>query len=329
MLPQLRQIAGRIGNTPIYELSDRQLNLFVKLEYFNYTGSIKDRPAFNIMQEAIAAGKINRNSIVVESSSGNFAISLATICAKLNIKFIAVIDPNISKTYEQLLNIICFKVIKVTRPDVTGGYLLTRLEMVRSLVNSNPDIYWTNQYENPGNYLSYYNGLGNEINDYFSQLDYLFVGVSTGGTITGLSLKLKEKFPNSKIIAVDVKGSIVFGGQPSKRYVSGIGASITSPVLDKACIDEVIYVSQPEILDGCERLLKDHMVFGGASTGAVYSAIKKYFEGMHLAAKPNVAFLCTDKGSGYLDSIYSEQWKNWLLNKLQNNVVSEDYALST
>lgn len=327
LLQELKEISRYIGNTPCYAIADDRINLFVKLEYYNYTGSIKDRPAYNIILNAVNSGKITRNTTVVESSSGNFAIALATICSKLGIKFIAVIDPNINKNYERLLNLLCHRVVKVSKPDETGGYLLTRLETVKAICRDNPDIFWTNQYGNPDNYMSYYKGLGQELCDSMERIDYAFIGVSTGGTITGLSMKLKERFPMIRIVAVDVEGSIIFGGQPQKRYISGIGASITSPMLQNALIDEVVYVSQPAIVAGCEALLTEHVVFGGASTGASYMAIQQYFNTRALNYRPNVVFLCTDKGSGYLENVYSPEWKTWLMEKLQQNILSEDYAI--
>jgi len=313
----LNNIFNYVGNTPLYQLQCDNINLFAKLEYFNFTGSIKDRPAFQIIFDALSNGQITTNSTVIESSSGNFAVALATICSCIKIKFIAVIDPNISSSYENILKLIAYKVIKVDKLDETGGYLLTRIDTVKSICRDDPGMFWTNQYENPNNYLSYYNGLGLEICNSFETLDYAFIGVSTGGTITGISIRLKERFPNIKVIAVDVEGSVIFGGKAKKRFISGIGASITSPLLKKALIDQVMYVTHQDIIEGCEVLLHDHMIFAGGSTGAVYSAITKYFADKNTVTnKPNVIFLCTDKGNAYLDSIYSTEWNKNLSDRL-------------
>lgn len=293
------------------------ISLHVKLEYYNYTGSIKDRPAFNIIYQAIRNGEINKDTIVIESSSGNFALALATICARLGIKFIAVVDPVINKNNERLLNLICHEVIKVSEVDHTGGYLLTRLAVIEKMCRETPGIYWPNQYKNPNNYLSYYHGLGNEVCEHFDRLDYAFIGVSSGGTITGLSMRLKEQFPSIKIIAVDVVGSIIFGGKPQKRYLSGIGASLSSPVLKDALIDDIIHVSQFEIIDGCNELLTSHHLLTGASTGAAYFAVKEYFKRNQQTFEPKVLFLCTDRGNGYLDNVYDPEWKKWLRTKTQ------------
>lgn len=305
-------ISHLIGNTPIRVLPHNSIRLHTKLEYTNFSGSIKDRPAYHILWNAINNGEITPETIVAESSSGNFAVSLAMLCARIGLRFIAVIDPNVSKDYEKLLRLISYRVIKVTQVDETGGYLLTRLEVVKTLCNSGEKVFWPNQYQNPGNFLSYYNSLGNEIIREFETLDYLFVGVSTGGTITGLSKRLKEHYVNIKVIGVDITGSIVFGGPPRKRYISGIGASIRSALIEEARIDDVVMVSQMDAVTGCRRLLSEHMLFTGASTGAVYTAIDRYFQDRHFTEKPNVVFICADKGYAYLDTIYDKSWNEWL-----------------
>ena len=308
MLEKLSGLSALIGHTPLARLKLSGMDLFAKLEYNNFSGSIKDRAAYNMIYEAIKAGKITEDTIIVESSSGNFAIALASLCRSIQLKFVAVVDPNVNKSSQSLLELLCHQVIKVTDRDATGGYLLTRLEAVKEFCRQKSNAFWPNQYENHNNYLSYYHGLGQEICDSFSDLDYAFIGVSTGGTITGLSLKLKEKFPGVRIIGVDVEGSVVFGGKPRKRFISGIGASITSPVLDKARIDEVMYISQLDIVQGCHELLAEQMIFGGASAGAVYVAIKKYFNAYRAPNTPKVVFLCPDKGNAYVDTIYDHEW---------------------
>lgn len=323
MIKVLDSIARFIGNTPTYDICCDKYDLFVKLEYYNYSGSIKDRPALNILRNAIQQKKIEKGSAIVESSSGNFAIALASICARLSLRFIAVIDPVINSHYERLLNVLCHEVVKVSERDETGGYLLTRLKTVKSILSKDSNIFWTNQYENRDNYLAYFDGLGAEIGLQIPHLDYAFIGVSTGGTITGLSRRLKEIYPNIRIIAVDIVGSVIFGGKPAKRYISGIGASIVSPVLQMAKIDEVVYVSQAEVLDGCHALLQKYSLFGGASTGAVYSAVQTYFSGKEQRRKPKVLFLCTDKGTGYLDTVYDNEWNDWL-RKISENIKSSE-----
>lgn len=315
MLAQLNSIAHLIGNTPLRKLNMEGYNLFAKLEYNNYSGSIKDRASFNIIRNALQNGDINKDTLIVESSSGNFAISLASICKVLGLKFIPVIDPNINQGYESLLRLLCNRVTKVSKPDATNGYLLTRIETVKEMCVQEENVFWTNQYENVYNYQGYYQ-LGKEIERDFDELDYVFVAVSSAGTVTGLSQILKMSFPKVKIVAVDVVGSVIFGGAPGKRFISGLGASKVPPLLPHAIIDEVIYVSQSDIIESCHQLLNEQMIFAGASTGAVYHAIKKYFSQKTISRRYNVLFFCADKGSAYMENVYNAEWVESVKKKL-------------
>ena len=257
MIDKLNEIKPYIGNTPLQKCHFQGLDFYAKLEYFNFSGSVKDRAAYNILYNALTEGKINSKSVIIESSSGNLAIALSLLCRKLGLSFIAVIDKNTNSTYENLLKIMATKVIKVQKPDSTGGYLFSRIKMVKQLCSKSHNMFWTNQYENPDNYLAYYNTLGSEICDAFTKLDYVFVSVSSGGTITGISLRLKEKFENVKIIAVDVEGSLIFQSVPSQRYISGIGSSMRPSIIDKAVIDDVVHVSQKNMSYAAHDLLRE------------------------------------------------------------------------
>jgi N-(2-amino-2-carboxyethyl)-L-glutamate synthase len=305
---RLSGIKSFIGNTPLKQLEDEKTNLFVKLEYTNYSGSIKDRAVFNILSNAISKGLVNEKTTIVESSSGNFAISLALMCRTLGLKSIVVIDPNINVDYEKALNVLADKVVKVQQRDETGGFLLTRLQTVEEICTTKKNVYWTNQYENPFNFLAYHNGLAVEICDAMPVLDYAFIGVSTCGTIAGISKRLKEHYNSVRIVAVDIEGSIIFGNEPRKRHISGLGSSKVPPLLSQADIDDVVMVSEAHIVKGSRMLLRDHAIFGGASAGAMYYAARHYFNETPLSYKPSCLFLCPDKGHAYLDNIYNADW---------------------
>ena len=314
------EIGKLIGNTKLFKLDIRYCNLYAKLEFQNPFGSIKDRPAFYILNNAIKKEWITQNSVVIESTSGNFGIALAFICKTIGIKFISVIDPNISISKERLLNLICDRVIKVNTKDITGGYLLNRIETVKKFILETPYSYNPNQYENEDNFLSHYFGLADELCNNLKQIDYLFISVSSGGTIIGLSTRLKERFPNIYIVAIDVEGSVIFTNLPKARVISGIGASIRSPLMDKALIDEIVILSQAEIVIGCNELLHVHSVFAGASSGAAYMAGKKVMKREN-NKNANAIFICPDHGSSYIDSIYSTEW-------VKKNIGRQDYEIS-
>lgn len=307
MISKINGIRHLIGNTPLKKLYLNGINASTKLEYNNFSGSIKDRAAFNILYEGIKDGILHENSYVVESSSGNFAIALMSMCQKLGLKFTAVVDPNINKGYESLLKLGC-DVQMVNEMDYTGGYLLNRIERVKQICEKDSRAFWPNQYANPNNYLGYYHSLGNEICESFDKLDYIFIAVSSGGTITGTAKRVKEKFPHIKVVAVDIEGSVVFGAAPKKRYVSGLGASKVPAILDRSLIDDVVHVTHMELIRGCRELLKEQSVFAGASSGASYFALKNYKKYDHPA--PNALFLCTDKGYTYMDTVYDDMWVN-------------------
>jgi 2,3-diaminopropionate biosynthesis protein SbnA len=230
----LNCILDNLGNTPMVKISLKELgsiNLYIKLEFCNPTGSVKDRAAAYLIDKLLKEGIINSDTTLIESSSGNFGIALAAYCKKKGLKFCCVIDPNISVINQAIIENLCGSVIKVTEPTSSGGYLLNRIKKVNELISIIPNSYWVNQYGNLYNAEAYYCTLGSEICEHFSELDYIFIGVSSGGTITGISQRVKEKFPKIKIIAVDMEGSVIFGGNPKKRHIPGMGSDMVPDIL--------------------------------------------------------------------------------------------------
>jgi len=320
MLDKLQKLESMIGHTPMVKLDHPKINLYAKLEYHNLMNSVKARAAYFILKSAIERGEVTEGSTIIESSSGNFAIALATLCKHVGIHFIPVIDPNINSSYENLLRAVSHEVAKVTERDETGGYLLTRLAKVKELQATIPDAYWTNQYNNPDNFQAHYQGIGAEFAQDFEQLDYVFIGVSTGGTIAGISHRVKEAFPNVKVIAVDSQGSVIFGDKPRKRYIPGIGASIVPGMVTRALIDEVVHVPETKTVQGCHELFTQHALFAGGSSGTSYYAIQEYFKDKEFETPPTVAFICPDNGQAYTSTVYNPQWVEWLQ---QQNVEDE------
>ncbi|MCW3467117.1 pyridoxal-phosphate dependent enzyme [Chitinophaga nivalis] len=316
MLEELSKLSAFIGNTPLIRLNNEKNNLFAKLEYNNFSGSSKDRAAYSIIYHGIKSGAINEQTTIIASSSGNFAIAAASICRRLNIKFIPVIDPNINHSYELLLNMLAYKVVKVTERDYTGGYLLTRIDTVNSLHASTENSFIADQYADPNNFKGYYN-LSKEVLQVFDRLDYIFIAVSSSGAITGISKSIKQERPDVKIVGVDVEGSVIFNQPPMKRFISGIGASKVPPIIEHAIIDDVVIVSQADIIKGSFELLHDQAIFAGASSGAVYLAAKNYSFPDELEGNANSLLIFPDKGHTYLDTIYNKEWGIQLSQKLQ------------
>lgn len=305
LIAGLNKLKPLIGNTPLHRLEEEGFEAYAKLEYMQFCGSIKDRPAFNILWHAVEKGEINEHTTVIESTSGNFGIAVAAICKKIGIKFIAVIDPNVTAEKERILRLFAHQVIKVTERDETGGFLLNRLHVVRNYLADNPNAYHPNQYGNVNNCLAYYGGLGPEIRQQLEFVDFAFVSVSSAGTVTGLSKRLKEDYPNIQVVAVDVEGSTVFQPIAGRRNFSGIGASKRSEFIENADIDEVMILSEDQIVEGCNQLLEKHLIFAGASSGAAYyattSTLRKYRNSKGI-------FICPDRGNAYAETVYNPKW---------------------
>src|SRR6266705_990797 len=276
LVTRLEQLRKTLRPTPHVPLAVEHMNLFAKLEYVNPVGSIKDRPAYWILKRAAERGEICAETTVIESSSGNFASALAAFTRLVGLRFIPVIDPNISSTYESFLRRLCPTVVKVEERDDTGGFLKTRLNMVKHLCSSIPDAFWTNQYGNPDAVDAHYHLTAGEICADFDSLDYVFIGVSTGGTIGGMSRRLKERYPKVRIIAVDTEGSVIFGDSPRKRHIPGVGSSIVPPLVSEALIDDVVLIPERETVAACRELLVTHGLFAGGSSGTAFAAVKRY-----------------------------------------------------
>jgi len=308
LVTRLEMLRNTLRPTPHVPLAMKGMDLFAKLEYVNPIGSIKDRAAYWILKRAAERGDIGDETTVIESSSGNFAAALAAFTHLVGLRFIPVIDPNISTAYESFLRRICPTVVKVEDRDDTGGFLKTRLEKVKELCAAVPNAYWTNQYGNPDAADAHYELTAAEICADFDALDYVFIGVSTGGTIAGVSRRLKESYPGVHIIAVDTEGSAIFGGPPRKRHIPGIGSSIVPPLLSYAQIDDVVLIPERETAAACRDLLMNHGLFVGGSSGSSFAAINRYRAQMPSSQHPTVLFLCPDRGTPYLDTVFDASW---------------------
>jgi N-(2-amino-2-carboxyethyl)-L-glutamate synthase len=305
---RLKMLRNTLRPTPHVPLAMEGMNLFAKLEYVNPVGSIKDRAAYWILKRAAERGEIGDETTVIESSSGNFAAALAAFTHLVGLRFIPVIDPNISGAYESFLRRLCPTVVKVEKRDDTGGFLKTRLQMVKHLCATTANAYWTNQYGNVDAVEAHYELTAGEICADFESLDAVFIGVSTAGTIAGVSRRLKERYPKVRIIAVDTEGSVIFGSPPRKRHIPGVGSSIVPQLLSHARVDDVVWISERDTVEACRELLTTHGLFVGGSSGTAFAAIKRYASRMAGAKRPTVLFLCADRGTAYLDTVFDPTW---------------------
>ncbi len=299
-----------VGNTPIVAL--RRLfrepgrEVLAKLELMNPGGSMKDRSARYIVAAGLAEGSIRPQSTLVESSSGNFGIALAMAARVNDLRFVCVIDPKTTSANVAILHRLGAAVEMVTEPDDSGGYLHTRLARVNEIVARTPDAVWINQYANDRNWQAYYHGTGAEIT---AQLvrppEYLIAPVSTTGCILGCARRLRERFPDIRVIAVDAVGSVIFGGSPGTREIPGIGSSRVPELCCPGEIDDVVYVDDVEAAQGCRDLLSAEGIFAGGSTGAVVAALRKL---MPALPPSRVVAIFPDRGDRYLDVVYDDDW---------------------
>lgn len=314
LIDRIRRLRAGFAATPLITLADDEYDIVAKLEFCNPTGSTKDRSALWILEQAIVRGEITPGTTVIESSSGNFALALAFYCRMLGLPFVPVIDPNCNEATEAQLRLLCPRVEKVSTRDAAGGYLRTRLARVQELLAELGRAYWPNQYANPDARDAHYRFTAAELIAEAGPLDYLFVGVGTGGTIAGLSHRVKEAHPRCTVVAVDTEGSVIFGGPAKKRRIPGIGSSIVPPLCEQALIDEVEIVSEVRAVEGCRALVAKYGLFAGGSTGSIYAGIQDHFArnppGGH---RPRVAFIAADRGHAYAHTIYNADWFRQLL----------------
>lgn len=300
-----------IGDTPVVRLELPNLprtHIQAHLEFTNPTGSVKDRAAAFIIDRLLSTGRLKRGSRLIESSSGNFGIALAAYAHYRGLRFCCVIDPRINPANEAILRSSRAELIKVTEPDDAGGFLKTRLAKIQEILAREPDTYWVNQYANPLNAEAYYSTLAEEICAAAPRLDYVFLGVSSGGTISGVSRRVKELRPRAQVIAVDSVGSVIFGNAPRPRFIPGIGSSIRPAILETAKLDQVVLVDEATTVRTCHELYSEHGIFAGGSSGSVLAAVKRHFTAHAPVDDIVVSTIFADRGERYLDTIYNPSW---------------------
>jgi len=285
--------------------------LFLKLEGLNAAGSIKFKAAKFLLDGLEQSKQIERGkSIIIESSSGNLAIALSLICKERGYEFVCVVDPNILPEKENILRLYGAKLIKVTKKDASGGYLETRINTIKDLMEKDSRYVWTNQYQNKNNIKAHYFETAQEIFDEFKAVDYLFVGAGTTGTLMGCAQYCKEHSPHTKVIAVDVIGSVTFGGAPGPRYIPGIGASRRPELVDPSQVSEVVFVNEVDTIKMCRHLLKTYGLFVGGSTGSVVHAVQAYVNSNKIKPAATIVTISPDFGHPYAETIFNDEWVN-------------------
>ena len=275
-----------IGNTPLVQLNtltkDLPAKIAVKLEFFNPGNSVKDRIAAAMIEAAEKAGKINKQTIIVEPTSGNTGIGLAMVCAAKGYKLVITMPESMSQERKMLLRAYGAELILTPAAEGMGGAIAKAQE----LAASNPDVYFVpQQFENPANPEVHRQTTGEEIwRDTDGKVDIFVAGVGTGGTVTGVGETLKAKNPNIQIYAVEPEASAVLsGGQKGPHPIQGIGAGFIPKTLNTEIYDGVIQVPNDAAFKVAREMAQKEGILVGISSGAaVWSALQ-------LDAKPENA----------------------------------------
>jgi N-(2-amino-2-carboxyethyl)-L-glutamate synthase len=277
----------------------------LKMEGLNAGGSIKMKPAMYMVETLERRGILKPGSRLVESSSGNLGLALAVVCAVKGYAFTCVSDPNLSPQTARLIRSYGADVVLVEKRDANGGYLASRIELIRSWLALDPDLVWVNQYANVDNVRAHERSTGPEILAQFSAPDFVFIGAGTTGTLGGVSRHLRRRSPRTRIIAVDSVGSVTFGAPPGKRYIPGLGTSRRPEIARLSEFCAVEFVPEQEAIGMCRKLSRRGLLLGG-STGTVLAAVARWSD--RLSSADCIVAISPDFGDRYVDTVYDDAW---------------------
>lgn len=293
---------GLIGNTPLVEAvnieraNNLKATILLKLEYFNPAGSVKDRIAKAMIEDAENKGLLKSDSVIIEPTSGNTGIGLAAIAAAKGYRVILTMPETMSVERRNILKAYGAEIVLTDGAKGMKGAIEKSEELAREIPNS----YIPGQFSNPANPAMHRATTGPEIwNDTDGNVDFFVAGVGTGGTVTGVGEYLKSQNPNVKIVAVEPKTSPVLSeGKAGPHKIQGIGAGFVPETLDTSVYDEVIPVSNEDAFEASKQIAKREGVLVGISSGAALKAALELAERPENSGKTIVALL-PDSGDRY------------------------------
>lgn len=300
-----KKLTDLIGNTPLLELSNYEekngleANIIAKLEYFNPLGSVKDRVANAMIEKGIKDGKINKDTVIIEPTSGNTGIGLAFVAAAKGLKLILTMPDTMSIERRRIVAALGAEIVLTPGADGMKGAIKKAEELVAEYGNA----IIPQQFENEANPEVHRKTTAEEIwNDTEGKVDIFVAGVGTGGTVTGNGEVLKAKNPNIKIVAVEpVSSPVLSGGKPGPHKIQGIGAGFIPGVMNLDIVDEIIKVENDDAFEASRSVAKTDGVLVGISSGAAIHAATE------LAKRPenkgkNIVVLLPDTGERYLST---------------------------
>jgi len=292
-------ILDTIGNTPHVRINrlfaNSNVEVWSKLERNNPGGSIKDRIALSMIEDAESKSLINSGSTIIEPTSGNTGIGLALVCAVKGYKLILVMPESMSIERRRLMQ--AYGATFELTPREKG--MKGAIEKAQELIQNTPNSWMPSQFDNPANIQIHAETTAEEILRDFDHIDYLITGVGTGGHITGVAQVLRKHFPNLKVFAVEPELSpVISGGAPGPHPIQGIGGGFIPVNLHTSLLDGAITVSKDEAFDYAKRAAIEEGIFGGISSGATLAAVAKKIPEM----VPGSRVLCFnyDTGERYL-----------------------------
>ncbi|MFI3329807.1 MAG: cysteine synthase family protein [bacterium] len=292
-------ILETIGNTKLLKLSKLsekyENNIYAKIESGNPFGSVKDRIALNMINNALESNLINKESTIIEPTSGNTGIALAAICLYYNIKCIIIMPENMSKERIAIIKAYHAEIILTDKSLGMSGAIAKAEELAKEYKNS----FIPSQFENSNNPLAHYNTTAKEIYDEVN-LEYFFSGIGTGGTISGCGRYFKEQNDNIKVIGIEPSASAILNNKPKGPHmIQGIGAGFKPNTLSLEFVDEVLMVSNEEAFDAMNEVNKEEVAFIGISSGAAFSGVVQYIKKNNLKDK-NIVLVFPDSLVKYL-----------------------------
>lgn len=294
-----------VGNTPLIRVNnlikkdELKADVLAKLEYFNPAGSVKDRIAKEMIQDALEKGLINENTTLIEPTSGNTGIGLSAVATALNLKIIITMPETMSVERRNLMKAYGAELVLTPGSEGMKGAIAKAKELASQIENS----FLPGQFENPANPTAHYKTTGPEIYEQTEgKVDIFVAGVGTGGTISGIGKYLKEKNPEVKVVAVEPASSPVLStGKGGAHKIQGIGAGFVPEILDTKIYDEIITVENEDAFATGKEMAKTEGILVGISSGAALYAAKELAKREENAGK-TIVVLLPDGGDRYLST---------------------------